>query len=123
MEKVKQFCYSKDINEVPEKAKTLFKKNSGRDIDGFISAVWIDKKDTSFLIVTSKAIFDNSVGKFEEILTSTINGVNNVLALEILNQSGVKFMPFKSTALPEQIRNNLHNDIKGAVPKKSQLLG
>ena len=123
MQKVKQFCYTKDISEVPGKVKTIFKKGSARDIENFISAVWIDKKEASFLIVTGSAFFDNSAGKFDEVLMSTINDVKNVLSLEILNDNGVKFVPFRSDPLPEQLRANLFTDIKGSVPKKSKMLG
>ncbi|MCL2069838.1 MAG: hypothetical protein FWH19_02490 [Treponema sp.] len=123
MEKVKQFFFTRNLNEVPGKVTAHFKKSSGRDIDGFVSAVWIDKKEISFLIVTNQAVFDNSAGKFDEILTSSINDIRNVLTLEIINSSGAKFLPFSASPLPEQLRNNLQSDIKSVVPKQSKLLG
>lgn len=116
MEKKGQYRYTKDVNEVHEKVKTLFKKYSGLELSqvDFVSAVWIENfasKGSVFFVVTKNILFNNSTGPFEQITVKSISNINHVVQIDITTNDGKKFTPFKTVILPNEIRQLIIGDI------------
>ena len=119
MEKKGQYRYTKEVSEVHENVKKLFKKYSGLELANadFVSALWIENfasKGKVFFIVSKNILYNNTAGPFEQISVKSISGVNHVMQIDITTNDGKKYIAFKFSILPEEMRAFLMGDINTA---------